>query len=113
MRLWAAIRDPLQGKTSLSRVFWLYGMAGSALYGAAGLLFDAGNELAMRIYALGGLVFSIYVTVATYRCAGNCRSAFLTRLVRVSAVISLLLLPVIAYLGLTGALDFTSMRGEQ
>jgi hypothetical protein len=110
---WSFFRAPLQGRTSLSKVFWLYGIAGSVCYSAIGLLFDAGNEIAMRIYVIGGLIFSVYVTIATYQCAGNCRSVLLARLVRVSAVISLLLLPLFAYLGLTGALDLTSLRGEQ
>jgi hypothetical protein len=107
------IWDPLRGKTSLSRVFWLYGVAGSAVYSVIGALFDVTNSLAMRIYVIGGLIFSIYVTVATYQCAGNCRSVLLARVVRVSCVLSLLLLPVLAYLGLSGALELTSLRGEQ
>jgi hypothetical protein len=99
--------EPLQGKTSLSRVFWLYGIVGSVLYGAIELFLDPGNEGVMRVYVIGGLIFSIYVTVATYQCAMNCRSAFLGRIVRVSAVISLLLLPVLAYLDLAGVLTLT------
>jgi hypothetical protein len=109
MSLLSAVRDPLQGKTSLGRVFWLYGVLGSVLYGALEVFLDPGNEAIMRAYVIGGLIFSIYVTVA------NCRSPALARVVRVSAVISLLLLPVIAYLDLTGALDvaLTSLSGEQ
>ncbi len=111
--LWSFLRAPLQGRTSLNKVFWLYGIAGSACYSAIGLLFDAGNEIAMRIYVIGGLIFTVYVTLATYQCAGNSRSAFLARMVRVLAVISLLLLPLFAYLGFSGALDLTSLRGEE
>jgi len=73
------IWDPLRGKTSLNRVFWLYGVAGSAIYSVIGALFDVTNSLAMRIYVIGGLIFSIYVTVATYQCAGNCKSVLLAR----------------------------------
>jgi len=114
MSIWTAIKDPLQGKTSLAKVFWLYGLVGSILVSAIGLAVDPGNESAMRVYILFGLVFSVYVTVATYQCAGNCRSKSLARFVRLSAVVSLLALPVLAYLEFTGALDlaFTTVSGE-
>jgi hypothetical protein len=112
--VWTAIKEPLQGKTSLSKVFWVYGILGSILVSAVGLLFDPGNQFAMRCYILFGLAFSVYVTVATYRCAGNCQSQSLARLVRISAIISLVALPVFAYLEFTGALDlaFSNLGGE-
>jgi hypothetical protein len=112
MSLWTAIRDPLVGKTSLARVFWLYTLLGSILVSAIGLALDANNEFAMRAYGVFGLLFSVYVTVATYQCAPNCRSKILARFVRISAVISLVLLPVFAYLEYTGALDL-ALIGEQ
>ncbi len=112
MKVWSALSDPLQGKTSLSTVVWGYGLLGSILYGAIELFLDPGNEFAMRTYTVGGLLLSIYVTVATYRCAGNCKSKFWARMARISAVLSLLLLPVLAYLDLTGALSL-AMLGEQ
>jgi hypothetical protein len=113
MNVGAFLKDPLQGKASLSKVFWLYGVVGSFLYGAIELLLDPGNDFLMRLYIIGGLIFSVYVTVATYRCAANCKSAFLARLVRVSAVITLVLLPVITYLDLSGALTLIALGGEQ
>jgi hypothetical protein len=111
----AFLTEPLQGKTSLSKVFWLYGVLGSLLVSVIGLTVDSGNESAMRVYIVFGVLFSTYVTVATYRCAGNCQSKSLARFVRVSAVISLLLLPVFAYLEFTGALDLalSSLQGGQ
>lgn len=114
MSLWTAIEDPLRGKTSLSKVFWLYGLLGSVLVSAIGLAFDPGNVFAMRCYTVFGLLFSVYVTIATYQCAGNCESKFLARLVRISAVISLVLLPLFAYLEFSGALDlaFANLGGE-
>jgi len=112
VKAWSALTDPLQGKTSLSTVVWGYGLLGSIVYGAIELFLDPGNELATRVYILGGLLFSVYVTVATYRCAGNCASKFWARAARVSAVLSLLLLPVFAYLELSGALSL-AMLGEQ
>ncbi len=115
MALSAFLKEPLQGKTSLAKVFWLYGVLGSILYSALELFLDPGNESITRIYVVGGLLFSAYVTVATYQCAGNCRSKSLAWFVRVSAVISLLALPVIAYLELTGALGaaLSTLSGEQ
>ena len=115
MNLWQAIKDPLQGKASLNRVFWLYGVLGSVLVTAIGLLLDAGNVFVMRLYTVLGLLFSIYITVATFQCAGNCRSKILARLVRISAVISLVAIALLAYLEFTGALDLAliSVGGEQ
>jgi hypothetical protein len=115
MTLSAFLKEPLQGKTSLSKVFWLYGVFGSILYSTLELFLDAGNEAVARIYVVGGLLFSAYVTVATYQCAGNCQSKSLARFVRVSAIVSLLALPVIAYLEFTGALGaaLSTMSGQQ
>lgn len=105
----AFLKDPLLGKTSLSRVFWLYGVLGSLLYGAIELFLNPENVLLMRIYMIGGVILTAYVIIATYRCAGNCDSPALARVARVSAVISLLLLPVFVYFDLTGALTLSSM----
>jgi hypothetical protein len=113
MNVGAFLKEPLLGKTSLSRVFWLYGIAGSLLYGAIELFLDSSNDFVMRLYVIGGLIFSVYVTVATYQCAANCKSVVLARLVRLAAVISLLLLPVFAYLDLSGALTLMALGGEQ
>lgn len=114
MSVWTAIKEPLQGKTSLARVFWLYGVLGSILVSAVGLAFDSSNEFAMRVYTLFGFVFTIYVTVATYQCAGNCGSKVVARFVRLSAVISLVLLPLFAYWALSGGLDLalSTLREE-
>lgn len=101
----AFITDPLAGRASLARVFWLYGIVGSLAYGALEFWVDPGNAIAMRLYVVGGLLFSAYTAVCTYRCAGNCRSQALGRMARISAVCSLVLLPVIAYLELTDAVD--------
>lgn len=115
MSLRSFLSEPLLGKTSLAKVFWLYGILGSVLVSAAGLAVDLGNKSATRIYTVFGILFSVYVTVATYRCASNCRSKLLARLARISAVISLLMLPVLAYLYFSGAIDvaLVTLRGEQ
>jgi hypothetical protein len=114
MTRWSAITEPLQGKTSLSKVFWVYGMLGSVVVSAIGLCIDPGNEFARRAYIVFGLLFSVYVTLATYQCGVNCRSKAMTRFVRICAVMTLALLPVLAYLDFTGALgSFISLGGQQ
>jgi len=115
MSLGSLLMDPLRGKTSLSKVFWVYGLLGSIVVSALGLAFDPGNELAMRIYTVFGLLYSLYAIVATYQCAANCRSTLVARLARISAVISLVALPVLAYLYFSGAMDvaLTTLSGEQ
>lgn len=108
---WRWITEPLEGKVSLGRVIWWYGIVGSLLYSALGLLIDVEDAPAMMAYSVGGLIFTAYVTFATYRCAGSLRSAFARTLVRISAVLTLALLPLIAYLGYSGALTLTSLGG--
>jgi hypothetical protein len=105
MTLSALIKDPLRGKTSLSRVFWWYTVTASLVYGGLEFLLDPGNVFVMRLYSIGGFIISVYAAVATYRCAGNCRSKAVMRMAQVSAIGSLVLLPIITYLEFTGALD--------
>ena len=99
------LQAPLQAKLSVSRVFWLYGVAGSLVYGCLQFFIDPGNTVLMRLYTVGGGLYSAYVIVGTYRCAVNCATAGMARFVQVSCVLSLLLLPVLTYLELSGALS--------
>ncbi len=103
------LQEPLQGKTSLAKVIWLYGVVGSLLFGAIELFLNPENQFLMRVYTILGLFFGLYITVATYLCAKNCKSLLLARFVRVSAVISLVLLPVLTYFELTGALSLSDL----
>jgi hypothetical protein len=105
-------KEPLQGKTRLWIVVWLYGLGGSILYGAIELFLDPENRVAMRLYTLGGLVLSIYVCVAVYRCAANTRWPAFAPITRVIAIISLLLLPVFVYLEWSGALTLDALISE-
>ena len=98
-------RDPLEGKLSVSKVFWVYGVVGSLVYGCLEFVLDASNSFLMRAYTLGGALYSAYVIVATYRCAVNCKTRRMARFVRVSCVLSLLLLPVLTYMELNGTFD--------
>jgi uncharacterized membrane protein YesL len=107
------VKDPLEGKTSLSRIFWLYGVFGSLLYGSLELFLNPENQFVMRLYTIVGLLFTVYVIIGTYRCANNCKSAWAARAARVGAIISLLLLPVLTYLDLTGTLTIADLLGGQ
>jgi hypothetical protein len=105
------ITDPIRGTAPIGRVIWLYGVVGSLVYGALELLIDPSDEAALRIYFIGGVVYTLYVTIATYRCAATIRSPFWRRAARASAVITLLLLPFLVYLCWSGALALTSLGG--
>ena len=99
------LQEPLQAKLSVSRVFWLYGVAGSLVYGCLEFFIDPGNTVQMRLYTVGDGLYSAYVIVGTYRCAVNCATVGMARFVRISCVLSLLLLPVLTYVELSGALS--------
>ena len=82
-------------------MFWLYGVVGSIVYGALEYMIDPGDAITTRLYVVGGLLLSVYTALGTYRCAGNCKSPAMARLARISAISSLVLLPLLAYLELT------------
>lgn len=104
-RLWALIKDPLAGRTSLGAAVWGYGLLGSLIYSAFGFFVATGSTRIERLYTIGGFVYSVYATVAVYQCAHNARSRMVALLARVSAVLSLVLLVLFAYLYATGAFD--------
>jgi hypothetical protein len=105
------VMDPLRGKTTLGRVVGWYGIVGSLVYSAFGLFIDVESQRAMWVYTAGGLVFTVYVTIATYRCAASMRSSFGRNFVRISALLSLALLALLTYLALSGALTLTNLGG--
>lgn len=107
------LKAPLEGKTSLSRVFWLYGIVGSLLYGALEFFLNPENLLVMRLYTIGGLIYTVYAIVGTYRCADNCKTRWVAQSARIGAIISLLLLPLLTYLDLNGSLSIASLMGGQ
>lgn len=107
------VKDPLEGKTSLSRVIWLYGFVGSLLYGSLELFLNPENQFVMRVYTIVGLLFTVYCIVGTYRCAKNTKSPWAARSARIGAIILLLLLPVLTYLELTGAVTIADLLGGQ
>ena len=113
MTLAQFVKDPLEGKTSLSRVIWLYGLAGSLLYGSLELFLDPENQFVMRMYTIVGLIFTVYCIVGTYRCAKNTKSLWVARSARIGSIILLLLLPVLTYLELTGSVTIADLLGGQ
>jgi hypothetical protein len=107
------VKEPLEGKTSLSRVIWLYGIVGSLLYGSLELFLNPENQFVMRVYTIVGLIFTVYCIVGTYRCAKNTKSPWVARSARIGAIIMLLLLPVLTYLELSGAVTIADLLGGQ
>jgi len=105
------IKDPLEGKISLTRVFWLYYVLGSLLYGSLELFLNPENQFVMRVYTILGLIFSVYATVGIYRCAKNCKTPWVARAAQVGAILTLLLLPVLTYLELSGAVTIADLLG--
>ncbi|MEO7206429.1 MAG: hypothetical protein ABI356_12415 [Steroidobacteraceae bacterium] len=113
MTLTQFLKDPLEGRTTLSRVVWLYGFLGSLLYGSLELFLNPENQFVMRVYTILGLIYTVYVTVGTYRCANNTKSPWMARSARIGSIILLLLLPVLTYLELTGAVTIADLLGGQ
>jgi hypothetical protein len=107
------VKDPLEGKISLSRAFWLYYVLGSLLYGSLELFLNPENQFVMRLYTILGFIFSVYATVGIYRCAKNCTTPWVARSARVGAILTLLLLPVLTYLELSGAVTISDLLGGQ
>lgn len=107
------IQAPLRAKLSVARVFWLYGVVGSLVYEGLELFIDPDNTFLMRLYTIGGCLYSAYVIVGTYRCSVNCSTEGMARFVRLSSIISLLLLPIITYFALSGAFSSDLSQLEQ
>lgn len=74
---------------------------------------DPGSAFLMRIYTIGSYLYSAYVIVGTYRCSVNCSSEGMARFVRVSSIISLILLPILMYFELSGALGSNLSQLQQ
>ena len=96
------LTDPLNGKTSLGRAFWLYGFGGSIVYSVIALLLPE-TPLGFTMYVLLGLALGILQSLILWRCAPNTRSPFLGRFVRVSVVVGLIMVPLALYLLFTNA----------
>ena len=94
------LTDPLTGKISLGRAFWLYGVGGSIAYSLIALLFPE-TPVGVTVYLLLGLALGILQSLILWRCAPNSRSAFLGRLVRTAVIVGLIMVPLMVYLLVT------------
>ena len=102
--IWNFLADPIKGKTSLWRVVWLYSLVGGVVVTVLEAAVFPGGEASVKLLAVLDLIYSTYVTIATYRCAGNGTSPAVARIARICAVISLILMPFATYLMLTESL---------
>jgi len=96
------LTDPLTGKTSLGRAFWLYGFGGSIAYSVIALLLPE-TPTGYTVYVVLGLALGILQSVILWRCAPNSRSAFLSRFVRITVVVGVIMVPLVLYLLFTTA----------
>ena len=90
--------EPLQGRTPLWKVVWVYGLAVSLAYAGVALVLPLDNTGVSWTYTLVGLLITLYQLIALWRCAFNSRSRAWGVLVRISVAASLLLIPVGIYL---------------
>jgi len=91
------VLSPFFGTTSLSKVFWFYGLGVSCSYTLLGAILDPQSETARMGYAVGGLLIGISWCVMLWRCAFNSPYPFLGRFVRTTVVFVLLALPLVLY----------------
>jgi hypothetical protein len=98
------IIDPLRGNTLLWKVYWIYGTVIAVTCNLL-LLAIPPDTVAVRVYMLACLVVATYWAVSIWRCALNCQSRALGYFVRAAAAVSLLVVPVAAYVILTGDLS--------
>jgi RsiW-degrading membrane proteinase PrsW (M82 family) len=92
------IWEPLQGRTPLWKVVWVYGFGVSLAYAGVGLALPLENTAVSWTYTLIGLLIGLYQLIGLWRCAFNSRSRAWGVLIRISVVASLLLIPVCIYL---------------
>jgi hypothetical protein len=93
-----SIWEPLQGRTPLWKVVWVYGFAVSLAYALLAFVLPLENPVVARVYTLIGLLIGLYQLVGLWKCAFNCRSRAWGLLVRISVIASLLFIPVCIYL---------------
>ena len=95
------IREPLEGRTPLWKVFWVYGFAVNVLYALIGLAIPVTSSVPLRVYLGLGFILGIYQLVALWQCAFNCRTRSTGMFIRASVIASLLFVPVFIYLIVT------------
>src|ERR1700692_4314133 len=95
------IWEPLQGRTPLWKVVWVYGFAVSLVYALVALVLPLENTVVSWAYMLIGLLIGLYQLIGLWKCAFNSRSRGWGVLVRVSVIASLVFIPVCIYLFVT------------
>jgi hypothetical protein len=95
------LTDALNGKLSLTRAFWIWGVGVSVAYSLIGAFIDVEHTLALAVYLALGLVLGILQTVVLWRCASNSRFKFLGRLLRTAVIVGLIILVLALYVALT------------
>ena len=93
-----SIWEPLEGRTPLWKVFWVYGFAANFVYALISLVVPVTNPGVLRLYLIAGLILGMYQLLALWKCAFNCRTRSLGVFIRISVIGSLMLLPVFIYL---------------
>lgn len=99
--LWQFFWEPLQGRTRLWKVAWVYGFAVSLAYAFFALVLPLDIAIVSRAYTLIGVFLTLYQLIALWRCAFNSSSRAWGVLVRISVIASLLFIPVCIYLLVT------------
>ena len=93
------LTDALNGKVSLARAFWAYGLGVSVAYSLLAGFIDIENRPVLIVYLLLGLALGIAQTLILWRSAFNSRSKFLGRLTRTAVVVGLVIMvPLTLYL---------------
>ena len=95
------IREPLEGRTPLWKVFWVYGFAANFVYALIGLAIPVTSPVPLRLYLLLGFILGMYQLAALWQCAFNCRTRSTGLFIRASVIASLLFAPVFIYLIVT------------
>ena len=93
------LSDPLEGRSSLRRVFWLYGVGVSVAYMALGAFVPLDAVRPMLIYTLVGLALGVVQSVMLWKCAYNSqsRSHTLGRVLRLCVIAGLIVTALVLY----------------
>ena len=95
------LTDALNGKVSLARAFWVYGLGVSVAYSLLAGFIDIENRPALIVYLLLGIALGIAQTLILWRCAFNSPSKFLGRLVHTAVIVGLIMVVLTLYVVLT------------
>lgn len=89
------------GKDSLARAFWFWGVGVSVAYSLIGVIIDVEHPMVLTIYLTVGLVLGMLQTVIMWRSSSNSAHRLLGRLVRTTVIFGLLMMVLMLYMLLT------------